>query len=64
MINKLFFAGMLYLFLFVWWLSSACLSYFSVMIFNIPLWFFLSCIFFPILSLLLVCIFVIFCKND
>ncbi|AHH03827.1 Sodium/pantothenate symporter [Borrelia nietonii YOR] len=64
MINKVFFASIIYLFLFIWWLLSACLSYFPITIFNIPLWFFLSCIFFPIFSLLLVCIFVIFFKND
>ncbi|AHE63122.1 DUF997 family protein [Borrelia parkeri] len=64
MINKVFFASIIYLFLFIWWLLSAYLSYFPIYVFNIPLWFFLSCILFPIFSLLLVCFFVIFFKND
>ncbi|WP_255571101.1 DUF997 family protein [Borrelia sp. HM] len=48
----------------MWWLFSYFLSYFSIAIFNIPLWFVLSCIFLPIFSLLLVCIFVSIFKND
>ncbi|ASQ29535.1 hypothetical protein CDQ96_04090 [Borrelia miyamotoi] len=65
MINKVFFAVLVYFFLFIWWLFSYYLSYYSaIAVFDIPLWFVLSCIFFPILSLLLVCIFVLFFKND
>ncbi|WP_084538423.1 DUF997 family protein [Borrelia persica] len=64
MINKVFVASFIYLFLFIWWCIAACLSCFCIFIFNIPVWFFLSCIFFPILSLLLVCIFVIVFRND
>ncbi|ETZ17771.1 hypothetical protein BDCR2A_01001 [Borrelia duttonii CR2A] len=64
MINKVFFASVIYLFLFVWWCIASCLSYFFIAIFNIPIWFLLSCIFFPLLSFLLVCIFVIIFRND
>ncbi|QFP47691.2 DUF997 family protein [Borrelia miyamotoi] len=49
----------------MWWLFSYYLSYYSsIAVFDVPLWFVLSCIFFPILSLLLVCMFVLFFKND
>ncbi|AYE36659.1 DUF997 domain-containing protein [Borrelia turcica IST7] len=61
--NKVFFSNLIYLFLFLWWILSSYFSAFSIMVFNIPLWFFLSCILFPILSLLFVCIFVYFFKG-
>ncbi|QMU99555.1 DUF997 family protein [Borrelia sp. A-FGy1] len=62
--NKVFFSSLIYLFLFLWWILSFYFSIFSIVVFNIPIWFLLSCIFFPILSFLFVCIFVYFLKDD
>ncbi|AWG43159.1 DUF997 domain-containing protein [Candidatus Borreliella tachyglossi] len=62
--NKLLFSSVIYFFLFIWWFFSSYFASYGITIFSMPLWFFLSCILFSILSLLLVCIFVIFLKND
>ncbi|WP_075552450.1 DUF997 family protein [Borreliella mayonii] len=57
--NRIFYAILLYIFVFVLWF---CFAYFidtSATIFNIPLWFFWSVILFPSINFILVCFFIL-----